>query len=85
MRRTLLLVALPFLLGAAPAVDEPHQVTLTIYNNNLALVRDVRQMDVPAGRTRLEFKDVSSAIRPETAALIGAGLSLSNRISTTAC
>ena len=76
MRRALLLAVLPLLGGAAPSVGEPQQVTLTIYNNDLALVRDVRQIEVPAGRTRLEFKDVSSAIRPETVALTGAGLSV---------
>jgi hypothetical protein len=76
MRRALLIAALPLLCGAAPAVDEPHQVTLTIYNNDIALVRDVRQIEVPAGRTRLEFKNVSSAIRPETVVLTGGGLSV---------
>src|ERR1043166_5661140 len=76
MRRVLLIAVLPLLTAAAPAVDEPHQVTLTIYNNDVALVRDIRQIEVPAGRTRLEFRNVSSAIRPETVVLTGAGLSV---------
>ncbi|WP_374128163.1 DUF4139 domain-containing protein [Sphingomonas sp. 28-62-11] len=50
------------------------EVAVTIYNNNLALVQDVRQITVPAGRSRQEFPDVSAQIRPETVTLAGAGL-----------
>ena len=41
-------------------------VAVTIYNDNLALVQDVRQLSIPAGRSRQEFRDVSGQIRPET-------------------
>ena len=75
MRRLLPFIALPFLIAAGPA-DSPREVSLTIYNSDLALVRDVRQLDVAAGRSRLEFKDVSGGIRPETVALSGKGLSV---------
>ncbi len=64
---------------AATGVNGPppnQQLTVTVYNNNLALVQDIRHLAVPAGRTRLEFKDVSAAIRPETVALSGKGLSV---------
>ena len=74
MRRFLLCVALPFLMGAGPVDENPRQVSLTIYNGNLALVQDVRRLDVAAGRSRLEFRNVSTGIRPETVALTGAGL-----------
>jgi hypothetical protein len=47
-------------------------VAVTIYNNNLALVQDIRQMNVPSGTSRQEFPDVSAAIRPETVSLTGA-------------
>ncbi|OYW22723.1 MAG: DUF4139 domain-containing protein [Sphingomonas sp. 32-62-10] len=50
------------------------EVAVTIYNNNLALVQDVRQITVPSGRSRQEFPDVSAQIRPETVTLAGAGL-----------
>src|SRR6201996_4083446 len=76
MRRLLLCVAVPFLMGAGPAPDPSRQLSLTIYNGDLALVRDVRQMTVPEGRTRLEFKDVSGKIRPETVSLDAKGLSV---------
>ena len=45
------------------------EVSLTIYNNDLALVQDVRQLSLPIGRHRQEFPDVSAAIRPETVTL----------------
>src|SRR3546814_19426646 len=41
-------------------------VSVTIYSNNLALVQDVRQLNIKAGTNRLEFPDVSAQIRPET-------------------
>ncbi|OYZ28864.1 MAG: DUF4139 domain-containing protein, partial [Novosphingobium sp. 16-62-11] len=47
--------------------------SLTIYNNDLALVQDVRQMNLPTGRTRQEFPDVSATIRPETVTLNASG------------
>src|SRR5579864_7848951 len=75
MRRMLLCVALPLFIAAAPA-DDGRQVSLTIYNSDLALVQDVRQLDVAAGHSRLEFKNVSTGIRPETVALSGKGLSV---------
>ena len=76
MRRLLLCAAVPFLMAAGPASDGSRQLSLTIYNSDLALVQDIRRMDVAAGRTRIEFKDVSTAIRPETVALGGQGISI---------
>ena len=54
-----------------PILPEPSRtaqgdVALTIYNNDLALVQDVRQLAIGAGRSRLEFPDVSGRIRAET-------------------
>jgi hypothetical protein len=76
MRRILVCVALPLLVGAGPVDETPRQVSLTIYNGNLALVQEVRGLDIPRGRTRLEFRNVSTGIRPETVALTGAGLGI---------
>ena len=47
---------------------------MTIYNNNLALVQDRRDLALPAGRSRQEFPDVSAQIRPATVSLTGAGI-----------
>ena len=49
-------------------------VAVTIYNNNLALVQDRRDLALPAGRSRQEFPDVSAQIRPETVTLSGTGI-----------
>ena len=54
-----------------PVLPEPSStaqgdVALTIYNNDLALVQDVRLLAIGAGRSRLEFPDVSGRIRAET-------------------
>jgi hypothetical protein len=75
MRRVLLIVSIGFF-AASYAAEPAQQLSLTIYNSNLALVQDARRLEVPAGRTRLEFKNVSASIRPETVALAGRGLSI---------
>ncbi|MEL6878557.1 MAG: DUF4139 domain-containing protein [Pseudomonadota bacterium] len=51
-----------------PDPDESAQgdVAVTIYNNNLSLVQDVRQLDIQRGRSRVEFPDVSASIQPQT-------------------
>jgi hypothetical protein len=49
------------------------EVSLTIYNNDLALVQDKREITLPAGRSAQEFADVSAAIRPETVTLSAPG------------
>jgi hypothetical protein len=54
----------------------PNSVTLTIYNQNIALVEDTRSLTLPAGRSRREFPGVSASIRPETVGLSGRGLSV---------
>jgi hypothetical protein len=74
------------LIGASPlmaqtAVPMPGQtaqgdVSVTIYNNNRALVEDKRILDLPAGRSRQEFRDVSAQIQPETVTLNGRGIGI---------
>lgn len=61
---------------AAPAATEPHQLSLTIYNSDLALVQDVRSLAIAQGRQKLEFKDVSARIRPETVSLAAPDVSI---------
>jgi len=76
MRFLFPLTALLFLMDTAVAQNQPGDISLTIYNSDIALVRDVRQVTVPAGRTRLEFKGVSARIRPETVSLSGPDISV---------
>lgn len=39
-------------------------------------MQDVRQLDIPTGRTRIEFPDVSAQIRPETLSFTAAGTAI---------
>jgi len=61
-------------LGAGPALAQSAQgdVAVTIYNGDLALVQDTRQLNIPAGRSRQEFPDVSAQIRAETVSFAAA-------------
>lgn len=47
-------------------------LAITIYNNDLAMVRDSRFVKLPKGRSALGFEEVSARIMPQTAALSGA-------------
>src|SRR5271169_2344782 len=41
-------------------------LALTVYNSNLSLVRDVRQLTLPPGESRLRFMDIAASINPAT-------------------
>jgi hypothetical protein len=41
-------------------------LALTVYNSNLSLVRDVRQLTLPAGDSLLKFMDIAASINPAT-------------------
>src|SRR5690606_41969944 len=64
------------LVSTAAFAQDNQRLTLTIYNSDLALVEDVRSLDLAAGRSRLEFKDVSAMIRPETVTLNASGVGI---------
>ena len=51
-----------------PSTTEKDQVdlTVTVYNSNLALVRDVRQIHLASGVFPLKFEDVAASINPAT-------------------
>lgn len=84
MRYSTILAAAAFgaLATAALAQDTPDapsaqgDLAVTIYNNDQALVQDVRQLEIARGRSRIEFPDVSARIRPETLSFAadGAGI-----------
>ena len=44
-------------------------VAVTVYNDDLALVKERRRVELPAGLTRLSLRDVAALMRPETALL----------------
>jgi hypothetical protein len=42
------------------------EVAVTVYNSNIALVRDVRLVALPSGESRLHLQDIAAAINPAT-------------------
>ncbi len=49
---------------------DQQSLNLTVYNSNVALVRDVRNVRLPAGNLELRFADVASQIKPETVRIV---------------
>ena len=63
----LLLLALPAFAGTNTSTDsERTGLEVTVYNSDLALVKDSRSVSLPEGEGELRFMDVASAIKPET-------------------
>src|SRR5216684_6519665 len=61
--------------SAAPAASQSQPSTtqndqtdlaVTVYNSNVALVRDVRELTLPTGEFRLRFMDIAATINPAT-------------------
>ncbi|MEO6939838.1 MAG: DUF4139 domain-containing protein [Candidatus Kapaibacterium sp.] len=49
------------------ATTEKHEsLSLTVYNNNLGVVRDVRSFDIKSGTSEVQLKDVPALIDPTT-------------------
>jgi hypothetical protein len=51
------------------SLKDQQSLAVTIYNSNLALVKDQREVKLPNGLCQLAFTEVSAQIRPETALL----------------
>ncbi len=47
-------------------IDDQTVIEVTVYNNNLALIKDTRKIELPVGEGELRFMDVASYIMPET-------------------
>ncbi|HEX7783660.1 MAG TPA: DUF4139 domain-containing protein [Sphingobium sp.] len=71
-----ILVTLPATALAQDATSAQGDVSVTIYNNNLALVQDVRTLPIGRGVNRVEFPDVSAQIRPETVSFAADGTAI---------
>ena len=75
MKRTLLALALLAASGAQAneerisSATEQTALAVTIYNGDLALVKDARRVRVNNGDNRLAWRDVSARMQPETALL----------------
>ena len=66
----LLMAALIFTTAAAAenpqssTEKDQKELAVTVYNSNIALVRDVRQVTLPAGTVDLRFMDIAAAVNP---------------------
>ncbi len=75
MQRTLLTLALALTFPALAADElrttaaDQTAVAVTIYNENLALVKDARKLKLPGGEQTLAWREVSARMQPETALL----------------
>jgi len=59
-------LAAPAAQGAATSLADQVDVSLTVYNSQIALIRDVRQVRLPGGEFPLQFSDISAAVNPAT-------------------
>jgi len=55
--------------GAQTTLEDQTDVAVTVYNNDVALVRDRRKVKLFPGEVTLRFADVAQQIRPETVSL----------------
>jgi hypothetical protein len=47
-------------------VGDQVDLSVTVYNSSIALVRDVRQVDLASGVSNLEFQDIAATVNPAT-------------------
>src|SRR5271169_6278956 len=48
------------------SLTDQTDLAVTVYNSNIALVRDVRQLQLPSGDFRLKFLDIAATVNPAT-------------------
>ena len=51
---------------ASTTLNDQVDLAVAVYNSNLALVRDVRQLNLPTGEFQLRFMDIAATINPAT-------------------
>jgi hypothetical protein len=66
LRTNLLLLAFLVALTLSSSLGEQKSLAVTIYNNQFAMVKDVRSFNFDQGNSYLYFTDVSSKIQTET-------------------
>ncbi len=52
--------------AAATTLTDQRDLNVTVYNSNIALVRDVRELTMPTGTFRLKFEDIAATVNPAT-------------------
>jgi hypothetical protein len=48
------------------SLSDQTDLNVTVYNSNIALVRDVRNLTLPSGIFRLKFMDIAATVNPDT-------------------
>jgi hypothetical protein len=48
------------------SLSDQTDLAVTVYNSNIALVRDVRELQLPRGNFRLKFMDIAATVNPAT-------------------
>src|SRR5579864_574410 len=48
------------------SLNDQTDLNVTVYNSNIALVRDVRNLMLPSGSFRLKFMDIAATVNPAT-------------------
>jgi hypothetical protein len=48
------------------SLSDQTDLNVTVYNSNIALVRDVRNLTLPSGSFRLKFMDIAATVNPAT-------------------
>jgi hypothetical protein len=51
---------------SSTSLRDQTELSVTVYNSNIALVRDVRQLALPGGLFRLKFMDIAATVNPAT-------------------
>ncbi|MDD4668101.1 MAG: DUF4139 domain-containing protein [Candidatus Cloacimonetes bacterium] len=71
MRNRVLLIAILLAVCAVPLLAEDW---ITIYNDDLSLIRSTFELNLPAGRTRYNYDDITSQIMPASVIVNGSGI-----------
>ena len=62
----------------AQAIEKPssEDLSISVYNNDLALVRDMRHVELKKGVNDVAFEGVASELKPESVLIIGDGINV---------
>jgi len=63
MRKLILLLIIGLML-TLPLLGQQRELAITVYNNDLAVVKDIRELDLKEGIFKLRYQEVAAAIDP---------------------
>src|SRR5260221_6638201 len=52
--------------GPSTSLNDQTDLSVTVYNSNIALIRDVRNLSLPTGQFRLKLMDIAATVNPAT-------------------